>query len=324
MKALITCPPMLRQMDQLRHVLEDKNIEAHCPEVVQILSEAELIELVPHFDGWIIGDDPATRAVLEAGSRGNLRAAIKWGVGVDNVDFAAARELGIGVAHTPQMFGREVADVAMCYVTSLARHTVAIHEGVRKGEWPKPTGISLAGRTLGLIGFGDIGQNVARRALAADMQVIAYDPAIDLTAVSEGVAHASWPDRLGDCDFLVFTCSLNEKNRHMLNEQTLAMCPDGVRVVNVARGPLIDEGALARALSVGKVHSVALDVFEIEPLPEHSPLRDFSDVVFGSHNGSNTVDAVLRASQLAIELLAAKLNASKYDNDGPLRSAESP
>ena len=114
--------------------------------VTQTLSETELIELLPQFDGWIIGDDPATQQVFEAGLRGSLKAAVKWGIGVDNVDFRACEALGIPITNTPGMFGGEVADVAVGYVIALARHTVEIDRSVREGSWPKPRGLSLAGR----------------------------------------------------------------------------------------------------------------------------------------------------------------------------------
>ncbi len=303
MRVLITCPPMLRNLEEFRPRFATRGIGVEAPPVVQILSEAELIALVPTCEGWIIGDDPATRAVFAAGKAGKLRAAVKWGVGVDNVDFGAAKELGIPIAHTPQMFGREVADVAMGYVIALARGLMAIDRGIRAGGWPKPSGISLAGRTVALVGYGDIGRNVARRLLASEMRVLVYDPLLDPAQPPEGIRVGKWPEGLGECDFIVFTCALTRENHHMLNASVLARARRGVRVVNVARGPLIDEPALAAALESGQVAGAALDVFEEEPLPPGSPLRRFEQCILGSHNGSNTVDGVRRASERAMELL---------------------
>lgn len=304
MRILVTCPPMLRAIDRFRPIFAALGHEIHAPEVVQTLSEDELVALTPAFDGWIIGDDPATDRVFTAAKAGRLKAAVKWGVGVDNVDFAACKRLGIPVSNTPGMFGREVADIALGYVVALARETFAIDRGVRAGAWPKPAGISLADRTVALVGFGDIGRNTARRLLAAEMRVIAYDPFFKPAPGLEAVEAASWPDRLGEADFIVITCSLTSKNHHMLGGAALAAAKPGVRVVNVARGPLIDEAALVEGLRSGRVHSAALDVFEHEPLPPTSPLRDFGDrVLFGSHNSSNTIDAVERTSRLAIDLL---------------------
>lgn len=303
MKVLVTCPPMLGLMDEFKPLFAKKGIEVYCPQVVQTLSVDELKELVPQFNGWIIGDDPANDAVFQAGKAGQLKAAVKWGVGVDNVDFAAAKALGIPVTNTPRMFGAEVADIAMGYVIALARQTFAIDRAVRAGEWIKPAGISLGGKTVALIGFGDIGRNTAKRLLAADMKVIAYDPYYQAAEGLEAVEAATWPERLEEADFIVVTCALTAENRYLVNRETLVRAKTGVRVVNVARGPLIDEVALIEGLVSGQVHSAALDVFEVEPLPTDSKLRSFENCVFGTHNSSNTIDAVRRASYKAVDLL---------------------
>ncbi len=308
MKVLITCPPMLRAIDSFRPIFAARGIEITTPNVVQILSEVELIELVPQFDGWIIGDDPATATVFEAGKAGRLKAAVKWGVGVDNVDFSACKRLGIPISNTPGMFGREVADVALGYVIALARQTFEIDRAVKAGGWIKPAGISLADKTVALAGFGDIGRNTAKRLLASEMKVIAYDPFFKPSAGLEAVESAVWPARIEEADFIVITCALTRENRHLLGAKALEQAKPGVRVVNVARGPLVDEQSLAAALASGKVHSAALDVFEVEPLPTDSPLRSFGDrCLFGSHNSSNTTDAVERTSLKAIDLMTGFL-----------------
>lgn len=302
MRVLVTCPPMLARKEQFLPVMQGYGVEVHCPEVVQTLSEAELKDLVPQFDGWIIGDDPATRAVLEAGTNGKLKAAVKWGVGVDNVDFVACKELGVAISHTPGMFGQEVADIAMSYLTALARQTFFIDRSIREGAWPKPQGMSLAGKTVGLIGYGDIGRNLFKRLSAADMRVIIYDPMLNMND-QVGASLQVWPAGIELCDFLAFTCSLNKANTHMLNASVLSQCKTGVRIVNVARGKLINESALTAALSEGKVHSVALDVFEVEPVPASSVLRQHPYCILGSHNSSNTLEAVERTNLLAIQKL---------------------
>lgn len=301
---LVTCPPMLQQIDRFIGPAKELGLRLDPAQVTQTLSEAELNDLLPQYEGWIIGDDPATRAVFEAGRGGRLCAAVKWGIGVDNVDFKACHDLGIPIVNTPMMFGAEVADVGVAYVIGLARELFRIDRGVRAGEWPKPAGISLSGRVAGVVGLGDIGRNVSSRLQALGMKVIVYDPGVDGNAGLAGVQRAAWPDRMDELDFLIFTCALNERNRHMLNAEVLGIARHGLRVVNVARGPLIDEIALIGALRSGRVHSAALDVFEEEPLPADSPLLGMERCIFGSHNGSNTVDAVVRASTEALERLS--------------------
>lgn len=304
---LVTCPPMLGQIDLFMELAAEQGLRLHPAKTTQVLSEDELKDLLPDYDGWIIGDDPATRSVFETAKGGRLTAAVKWGIGVDNVDFAACKDLGIPITNTPMMFGAEVADVALGYVIGLARETFSIDRAVRAGGWPKPAGISLAGKTVGVVGLGDIGRNACSRLQAFGMNVTAYDPGVEGDAGLSGLARAVWPAGVENLDFLVFTCALNQHNQHMLNADVLAAAKDGIRIVNVARGPLIDETALIVALQSGKVHSAALDVFEVEPLPMDSPLRDMERCIFGTHNGSNTVDAVIRASHEAIKHLAGFL-----------------
>lgn len=313
MKILVTCPPMLGMIDEFIPMAAAQGLELVPAKVTQTLSEEELIELLPEFDGWIIGDDPATRKVFEAGKSGKLKAAVKWGIGVDNVDFEACKDLGIPITNTPNMFGGEVADVAVGYVIALARQTFEIDRGVRAGGWPKPRGISLAGKTVALVGYGDIGSNVARRLIASDMTIVAYDPIAPDKPSMPQVQRAIWPERIGEADFIVISCALSSTSRHMLNAKTLKLCKKGVRVVNVGRGPIINEVSLEEALQSGQVFSAALDVFEIEPLPVGSCLRTHPRCILGSHNASNTTDAVVRTSEIAIDKLIGYLSQTRHE-----------
>ncbi len=304
MRVLVTCPPMLGLIDEFLPAFAAKGLECVPAKVTQVMTEDELKEIVPQMEGWIIGDDPATRQVVAAGVAGKLKAAVKWGVGVDNIDFPAFKDLGVPIENTPGVFGGEVADVALTYALGLARETYFIDREIRqKNGWPKPSGISLAGRTVALVGFGDIGRQTAKRILACGSKVIAYDPFFK-PADGIPVESAEWPARLGEADFLIFTCPLNAGTRAMFNPSTLPLLKPGVRVINVARGPVIVESALIDGLRSGIVHSAALDVFEVEPLPADSPLRGFDRCIFGSHNGSNSADAVRRVSHIAIEKIA--------------------
>lgn len=301
---------MIRQISRFEERFAAEGATVYCPEFEQVLTESELIDLVPNYDGWIIGDDPATAAVFSAGRAGKLRAAMKWGAGVDNVDFIGAKAAGIPITNTPGTFGEEVSDVALGYVIALGRGLFQIDRGVRAGHWPKPAGMTLAGKQVGLIGYGHIGRHVARKLVACGLSVIAYDPFAPDDHCT-GVERATWPDRISECDFLVFACALSPDNRHMLNAESLASAKDGVYIVNVGRGPLINEAALVAALESGKVRGAALEVMEIEPLPADSPLRKFEQCIFGSHNSSNTVEAVIRTSDVAINQLFAYLKESK-------------
>jgi D-3-phosphoglycerate dehydrogenase len=203
-----------------------------------------------------------------------------------------------------------VADVALAYVIGLARDLFAIDRGTRAGEWPKPRGISLAERNVALVGFGDVGRQLARRLLVLGMHVVAYDPDFTPSPRLGDVVPAHWPERLAEADFVVLACASTPENRHLIDRKALSRMKRGVRIVNVARGALIDERALAEALDSGRVHSAALDVFEAEPLPCASELRRFGErLVLGSHNASNTREGVERASRRAIRLLFQMLEA---------------
>jgi len=301
-KVLVTCPPMLKQIEQFHDMFEGRGIEVTAPEVVQTLSVDELLAMVPTHDGWIIGDDPASAEVFEAGKAGQLKAAVKWGIGVDNVDFAACEKLGIPITNTPGMFGAEVADLAMCYLSGLARDAFFIDREIRKGGWPKPAGISLTGRTIGIVGLGDIGRNIAKRAKAYDLNIIGWDPYVK--SIPEYIKYIdTFPSGISACDFIVFACALTVDSHHLLDESILDLLKPGVRVVNVSRGPLIKEAALLEGLANGIITSAALDVFELEPLNQNHEILNHPKCIVGSHNGSNTTDAVFRASKEAIRLL---------------------
>lgn len=304
LRVLVTCPPMLRKIDAFRQIFHERNIELVTPEVVQVLSEEELTELVPAVDAWIIGDDPATARVFEAGVKGKLKAAVKWGVGVDNVDFSACKRLNIPISNTPQMFGNEVADLAIAYMLGLARETYLIHQKVKEGEWIKPSGMSVTGKTVAVIGLGDIGRATIRRLKGFDVKINAYDPFANFTVEQSGAnAILTFPEKINEADFVILTCALTPSSHQMINKASLSLMKAGVHIVNVSRGGLVNETDLIEALKMGKVRSAALDVFETEPLPVNNELRKFEQCIFGTHNGSNTVEAVQRASLRAIELL---------------------
>jgi D-3-phosphoglycerate dehydrogenase len=300
---------MRNRIEEFRARFEEKGLELVIPEFVQTLTEAELMEIVPTVDAWIIGDDPATEKVFEAGKAGKLRAAVKWGVGVDNVDFKACERLGIPISNTPAMFGGEVADVGITFMLGLARQTYYIDREVRKGNWVKPCGISVTGKTVGVVGLGDIGRATTQRLSGFGVHVIGYDPFTELTPNEAHVQEIlPFPDKLDQCDFVILTCALTPSSFHLINESTINQMKDGVYLVNISRGKLIDEPALVKALESGKIAAAGLDVFDEEPLTAENPLRTFEQCIFGTHNGSNTIEGVRRATEKAMSLLFGYLN----------------
>ncbi len=305
---LITCRQLQSRLDHHASWLAAHGITVEAPEVVQHLGEADLLPIIHRFDGAIVGDDQLTRPVIEAGTR--LKVICKWGVGVDAIDLAAAKERGIPVHNTPGMFGDEVADVAMGYIILLARGLHRIDRSVREGGWLKIRGTTLAGKRIGVIGLGSIGRAVVSRAIGFGLLPLGSDPHQPPDPdfdTQTGLRRMALDDLIPQADFLVIACNLTPETHHLLDADRLSHVKPGAFVVNVSRGPVIDEAALVRALRDGRLAGAGLDVFETEPLPTDSALRGFETVVLGSHNGSNTVEGVERVNAAALEILVRGL-----------------
>lgn len=302
---LITCGHLIRHYQKFAGELEGHGIAVTMPKIAgQQLDAAEMLRVIGNQRLVIAGDDFIDRPVLAAGKASGLEAIIKWGIGTDGIDKVAAADLGIAVYNTPGAFSEEVADCAAAYVVCLARGLHLINQSVRSGGWLKFEGTSLAGRTAGVIGLGGIGSATCRRLAAFGMTVIGYDVATldrpDLEAAR--VRQVGLDDLLTQSDFIVVACALTLESHHLLSDAAFSRMKQCVRLVNVSRGPVVDEAALIRALETGKVATAALDVFEAEPLPADSPLRRFEQLMFGAHNGSNTTDAVDRVNRLTVDL----------------------
>lgn len=311
LKVLISCPPMINQRQSFEEIFQSLGIEPTWAQIVQQYSEDELIQILPEFDGWIVGDDPCTREVLNAGTKGKLKAIVKWGIGVDNVDFKACADLNIPVENTPHMFGDEVADLAMSYITNLSRKILDVHNGVRNHQWLKPIGSSLKDKNIGIVGLGNIGINIVKRVQVAGMNVFGYDPFFKNSTERNDLLLLPWPERIEELDYVVLACSLTAESKYLINKKIISKLKKGIKVINVSRGQLINEEDLYDGIKQGVISSAALDVYEIEPLPENSILRELDQLIFGTHNGSNTFEAVQRTSHLAINKISSFLTKSK-------------
>jgi D-3-phosphoglycerate dehydrogenase len=300
MRVLIACPHLQREMARFEPRLAELGIEYEAPWVNQQLSEAWLLENIDRFDGLVAGDDPYTAAVIAKAAR--LKVIAKWGIGMDSIDRDAAAARGIAVLNTPGQLSGEVADVTIGYMIMLARRLHQIDASVRAGAWSQVRGISLAGKTLGIVGLGAIGKATAKRALGHEMQVLAYDPYVsDLEWVAGmGIELRTLHEMLPACDFVALNSSLTPETYHIIGKPEFELMKPGAYLVNTSRGPLIDEPFLVEALSSGRLAGAALDVFEVEPLAAENPLRGFENCIFGSHNSSNTQDAVDRINEMAL------------------------
>lgn len=305
---LLTCPPMIKQISRYEDLLQQCNFKITIPEFQQVMTEDQLCEIIGDYDGWIIGDDPATKQVFEKGKKGKLKACVKWGVGTDNVDFDACKTLNIPISNTPQMFGEEVSDVAIGYLLCLSRRLHTIHNSVVNNEWIKPCGETLTGKKVCVIGFGDIGKCIVRKLQAFHVNIWVSDPLyIDKKTEYNDIKIGGIDDCLQDANYVIICCPLNKNTFHLLNEEKILLCKKGVKIINVGRGPIICEKDVVALLENGFIDSVGFDVFEEEPLYPNNKLRNFKQNIFGTHNGSNTLEAVDKVSKTVLNILKSYL-----------------
>ena len=269
----------------------------------QQFTAAELLEYRSRLVGIIAGDDELSSEFFDGAPK--LETVIRWGIGMDSVDRDAARRHGVSVRNTPGVFGMEVADSAFGYILNLVRGYIDIDLAVRRGEWPKIEGVTLAGSQLGIVGFGSIGREIAKRGQAFGMSVVASDPL--LQGAPEHVDMVGLDELLRTSRFIVLACPLTSDTFHVIDAARLASVRSDAYLINVARGPVILEEDLIEALEQGRLAGAALDVFETEPLPLESKLRDLPNVILGAHNASNTREGVARASTTAVDFLLEEL-----------------
>jgi D-3-phosphoglycerate dehydrogenase len=270
----------------------------------------DLAARIGEYDGILIRSaTKMTADLIEAGAK--LKVIGRAGVGVDNVDVAAATKRGIVVVNAPQSNVVTAAEHTVGMLLALARNIPQAHAALVDGRWDrsKYSGVELMDKTLGVLGFGRIGQLVAERARGFGMHVVAYDPFVSAERYRElGVEKADSPDDVfAQADFLTLHLPKTPETEGFLNAETLAKCKDGVRVINVARGPLIVDEDLQAALGSGKVAGAALDVFRSEPVTDH-PLFGVPNVVVTPHLGASTAEATDRAGFQAAEQIIAALN----------------
>jgi D-3-phosphoglycerate dehydrogenase len=290
MNILVSNIMMIRERERFSQILERRGIVPFFPDVDQFLSEPQCLDLLGEYDGWLAGDDEITKRVLEK-SLPRLKVISKWGTGVDSIDLVAAKDLGISIFRSPGAFSDAVAEIALGYMLDLSRHISFTDRAVRNGQWPKPVGTGLAGKTLGIIGFGAIGRGIAERSLAMKMTVNAYDPYCKSNADPDIKMYDHLADLLRVSDFVCLCCNLTDANRHIINSRTIELCKENVTLINVARGPLVDQVSLIHALRSGRIAAAGLDVYESEPIALSSELLSMENVILGSHNANNLLSA---------------------------------
>lgn len=289
------------------------------------LTEDELVRAIGDYDALLVrSGTEVTARVIDAGAK--LKFIGRAGAGVDNIDTEAATRRGIIVANAPEGNTLAATEHTMAMMLSLARNIPQANASLKKGEWKRSKfmGIELNDKVLGIVGLGRIGNEVAKRARAMEMKCIAYDPFISKERAAKiGVELVSLDDLFRRADVITVHTPLIKETRHVVNAKSIATMKDGVRLINCARGGIIDEKALADGIASGKIAGAALDVFESEP-PTDSPLMGLDRVIVTPHLGASTVEAqknvAISVANQCISVLSG--GPAKYVVNAPMVPAE--
>jgi D-3-phosphoglycerate dehydrogenase len=281
---------------------------------VDLDTESPLEAILGDYDALVVRSaTKVTAEVIAAGTR--LKVIGRAGVGVDNVDVDAATRRGIVVANAPESNIVSAAEHTIGLLLALARNIPQAHAALVAGRWERAKwgGVELADKTLGVLGFGRIGRQVARRALGLQMKVVAYDPFVSADRFRElGVESAAFEEVLARAEFLTLHLPLNDETRHAIDAAAIETMHDGIRIVNAARGELVDEPALVAALESGKVAGAAIDVFEKEPY--NGPLLGAPNIIVTPHLAASTEEAQDRAGVIVAEQVVAALEGGLVTN----------
>lgn len=290
------------------------------------LAQDDLIAIIPQYRVLVVrSETKVTRPVIEAAV--NLEVIGRAGVGVDNIDLAAATERGVVVVNAPQGNTIAATEQTIALLLGLARHLPQATASMREGKWERKqyVGTELRGKTLGIVGLGKIGVEVARRALGLEMQVVGFDPFVpDDRARALGVSPADFETLIRISDFITVHVPLTSGNTGMISTEQFAQMKDGVRLINVARGGIIDEAALAAAVKTGKVAGAAMDVFTEEPPKPDNPLLGDPRIIVTPHLGASTTEAqervALDVAEQIVDILAGK--PARYAVNAPMLAPE--
>lgn len=302
-KILVTPRSFVQSGGKALQRLKDEGFLLILNETGKTYSEEQMIGLCAEVDGIIVGIDPMTEKVLLQAK--NLKAISKYGAGLDNIDVKKAEELGIKIDKAAGTNAVSVAELAVGLFFALARSLPYVSSSTKKGGWERKRGVELKDKTVGIIGMGNIGKEVARMAHGLGMAVIAYDPYLDRNdeAIADyAVTLQELPGIYANSDFISMHLPLLEETRYMINKESLALMKSSAFLVNTSRGELVNEEDLYQALKDGVIAGAAEDVFSKEP-PEESPLLGLDNFILTSHIGAFTAEANERMALVSAENL---------------------
>ena len=314
-QVLFTAPYMIPFVDRFKPVFDRYGLDLIVPDVQERMEEEDLLQYAGQFDGAICGDDRYTLRVIEACSP-RLKVISKWGTGIDSIDAEACSRYSIKIGRTLNAFTTPVADTVLGYMLAFARRHPWMDKEMKSGRWEKIPGKALSECTLGVVGVGNVGKAVTRRARAFGMKVYGND-IIDVDHVFVNDTNIQMTDLralLSNSDFVSITCDLNPTSYHLMNSDTFMLMKPTAVIINTARGPIIEEAALIEALRAKRLAGAALDVFEVEPLPLDSPLLKMDNVLLAPHNSNSSPAAWERVHWNTIKNLVEGLGL-KYEKE---------
>jgi D-3-phosphoglycerate dehydrogenase len=289
-RVLITSRSFRETKGKHWEIIQDAGIEIVDSGVSRALIEDEMVEKMRNVDGALLGVDPVSQRVIETARR--LRVISRQGVGFDTVDIKACTERGVIVTTTPNAGTGSVAELAISLIMALLRHIPQSNQTVKSAKWSRLLGNELSEKTVGLIGFGRIAQEVARKLSGFNLRILYYDPCRPSPEVENAlnVHYITLNELCQQADIISLHSALNDETRNLINEQTLALMKSSAILVNTARGGLVDEGALAKALRSRRLAGAASDVFVNEP-PTGNPLIELDTFIATPHSGAFTAEA---------------------------------
>ncbi|HXG48248.1 MAG TPA: phosphoglycerate dehydrogenase [Methylomirabilota bacterium] len=302
-KVLITARTLDVAGKAATELLRRNGVELVIPPRYGPLPAEELLKLLPGVDAVFASMDQFTAEVLGSPAAASLKLISRWGVGYDAIDVPAATRHGIVVAYTPGLLDDAVADYAFALLLAVARR---VHEGyasMRRGEWKSLWGHDVSGKTLGIVGCGRIGRAVARRAGGFGMRLLGFDILPSTEAEKGGIRFTGLDELLAESDFVTVHAALTPQTRGLMGEARLRQMKRSAYLINTARGAIVDEAALARALTEGWIAGAAVDAFVVEPLPADHPLRSVPNLLLTPHQASFGYDTGERVSTMAAQAI---------------------
>ncbi|MDO8492708.1 MAG: NAD(P)-dependent oxidoreductase [bacterium] len=307
-KVLITAPYMHREKEKIQNMLKEFSFEVDWIPIEERLEEEDLLPVIGRYHAILCGDDKITKKVIDAAV--NLKVIVKWGTGIDSINKEYAKKKGIKVLRSPDAFTDPVADSALALMLNEARGLFRNDSIFKQGGWEKPQGHMLREKTIGIIGFGNIGRAVAKRLIPFGPKVMVNDikKLGDKLLKSYNVTSASKDKIYKECNIITLHSDLNPASQFLLNRGAFSKMKKKPYIINTARGPLIKETDLISALRNGLISGVGIDVFEDEPLPRDHIFRSLTNVTASCHNTNSSPSCWNKIHKNSLKMLEEGLN----------------